>query len=209
MSCQPPVIFRTNHLKEIYTNCYHKHHLNIFKQVLEWTGLPLMEDLPIRKNFRGGHLLRILSERPSKQIHYSKPSQGSRRLGWASASRIYNHKQSDTEGTGHKVMVNPGNPECRTGEQLPRNGSTHRCTLNDWQHDVDDDVCSCVCCHSSLFRKTWLESKLEAGINNVYVYTTGSFLFCFRLTFFSSIFQVLEALFVYTLRLRLCSKSLS
>ena len=52
------------------------------KEILEWTGLPSMEDLLIRKNLRWiGHLMRMSPDRLQKQILYSQLSSGHRKRG--------------------------------------------------------------------------------------------------------------------------------
>ncbi|KAK2165991.1 hypothetical protein NP493_1344g00063 [Ridgeia piscesae] len=52
------------------------------KEILELTGLPSLEDLLIRNNFRRpGHLLRISPDRLPKQILYSQLSSGHRKKG--------------------------------------------------------------------------------------------------------------------------------
>ena len=52
------------------------------KSILEWTGLPSMEDHLIRKNFRWtGHLMRMSPDRIPKQILYSQLSSGHRKRG--------------------------------------------------------------------------------------------------------------------------------
>ncbi|KAK2160024.1 hypothetical protein NP493_1672g00014 [Ridgeia piscesae] len=57
------------------------------KEILEWTGLPSMEDLLIRKNLQWtGHLMRMSPDRLPKQIHYSQLSSGHSAL--VSGSRI-------------------------------------------------------------------------------------------------------------------------
>ncbi|KAK2182110.1 hypothetical protein NP493_366g02039 [Ridgeia piscesae] len=52
------------------------------KDILERTGLPSMEDLLIRKNLRWtGHLMRMSTDRLSKQILYSQLFSGHRKRG--------------------------------------------------------------------------------------------------------------------------------
>ena len=52
------------------------------KEILEWTGLPPLEDLLIRKNLRlTGHLVRMSPDRLPKQILYSQLSSGHRNRG--------------------------------------------------------------------------------------------------------------------------------
>ena len=49
------------------------------KEILEWTVLPSMEDLLIRKNLRWtGHLMRMSPDRLSKQVLYSQLYSGHR-----------------------------------------------------------------------------------------------------------------------------------
>ena len=52
------------------------------KDILERTGLPSMEDLPIRKNLRWtGHLMRMSPDRLPKQVIYSQLSSGHKKRG--------------------------------------------------------------------------------------------------------------------------------
>ena len=52
------------------------------KEILDWIGLPSMEDLLIRKNLRWtGHLMRMSPDGLPKQVLYSQLSSGHRKRG--------------------------------------------------------------------------------------------------------------------------------
>ena len=70
------------------------------KEILDWIGLPSMEDLLIRKNFRWiGHLMGMSPDRLPKQVLYSQLSSDHRKRGHGHHphSREINGEQTSSE----------------------------------------------------------------------------------------------------------------
>ena len=109
------------------------------KEILEWTGLPSMEDLLIRKNLRWtGHLMRMSPDRLPKQVLYSQLSSGHRKRGhprlWFMDTIKRNPKLRDI-----KIDSWTSLSQQRDKWRVTVKWWKQSLSLHDRQHDDDDD----------------------------------------------------------------------